>query len=191
VSAPSRGYHARHGTQSASPRNAILVPLVHTGGIGSRRRVTQPKAAQPRRLSRFQIFVYPNVAEFGAASAREEVSPMSHADFDVVTGPSMPNRPPPRQPNGSSEATAAAPPPRRRRAPLTRLVIQRKSGDDRCRRPRWRVRLHCSRLRVGRKRGKVISSSSFSKALPTGIVRGPSSSATVGHDQSGCSRCLR
>jgi len=44
---------------------------------------------------------------------------MSHADFDVVTGPSMPNRPPPRQPNGSREATAerGAPPPRPTDAP--------------------------------------------------------------------------
>ena len=51
-----RSILSRHGTQSASPRRAILVPLVHTGGLGSRRRVTPTEAAHPRRLS---YFVFP------------------------------------------------------------------------------------------------------------------------------------
>src|SRR5215471_17313773 len=49
---PSR-LDAPHGTASATVRHAILLPLVRTGGLGSRTHITQPKPPHPRRLSRF------------------------------------------------------------------------------------------------------------------------------------------
>ena len=96
ASAPQSPYYLSHGTESASPRCTILVPLVHSGGLGSRRRVTQPKPPQSRRLSCFSSRRHTNIADFGAASENEvslclKVISMSSPDLRCRSGEFLPS----------------------------------------------------------------------------------------------------
>jgi hypothetical protein len=79
-----------------------------TAGICRRPRIAHSRQSlKPPTRGGFRVSAsrYPNVAECGAASLSQEVSPMSRSDFDVVTGPSMAQRraPVPEQPDNSSD----------------------------------------------------------------------------------------
>ena len=82
-----------------------------TAGICRRPRIAQSRQSpKPPTRGGFRVSAsrYPNVAECGAASLSQEVSPMSRSDFDVVTGPSMAQRraPVPEQSNKSSDSAS-------------------------------------------------------------------------------------
>ncbi len=95
--------YGAHGT--VCPRLAILVPLVHTGGLGS---CTHSKTQKPPHPGGFRVF-YPlasKSAEDGSALGftNQGVPPMSRSsfDFDVITGPAPTRSAPKPEPKPAS-----------------------------------------------------------------------------------------
>jgi len=87
-------------------RLAILVPLVHTGGLGSCTTSKTPKPPPPRRLSHFYAIGNRIFARAGAASQLKEARMQgSEFDFDVITGPSVPKPKPQPVPQPAPQRT--------------------------------------------------------------------------------------